>query len=118
MPGGRVPSSRSWESGKSREEVGDGAHDDAPAAEGWGRNAHRMGTFNVVVNLVLVVAALVTVWFAWQASKEGAAARYARESVLAAQEVAHTSATVEAVREAADWTHRTAEAFDDALVYQ
>lgn len=71
MPGGRVPSSRSWESGKSRGEVGDGAHDDAPA-EGWGRNAHRMGTFNVVVNLVLVVAALVTVWFAWQASKEGA----------------------------------------------
>ncbi len=88
-----------------------------PAGVGGRRDAHAMDTFNVVVSLILVAAALVTVWFAWQAAKEGAAAaRYARETVQVSQDVAaHTSATVEAVQEVASHARATVEASQAAL---
>jgi hypothetical protein len=52
-----------------------------------------MSSFNVAVNIVLVLATLATAWFAWQAAKSGAeATRAARDTVRAEQE------TVEALK--------------------
>ncbi len=59
-----------------------------------------MNAFNVTVSLVLVLAALATVWFAWQAARSSAeATRLAGDTVQSGQQTIETLKAIRAADE-------------------